>query len=96
MLQDVTQLQAVRVGDEHRRQKRIGYAGVAKKHDYGSVAKLIRAFDFDANAKDAQATFSVVETHLKVRCEAPRWGVELNVNSLKSSSRDRKMVIPEL
>ena len=56
MLQDVTQLQAVRVGDEHRRQERIGYAGVTKKHDNGSVPKPIRPFDFDANAKDAQAT----------------------------------------
>lgn len=39
---------------------------------------------------------SIFKFHLSVRCEAPRCGVELNVNSLRSSSRDRRTVIPEL
>lgn len=36
------------------------------------------------------------EFYLRVRCDALRWGVELNVNSLSSSSRERRTVIPEL
>lgn len=39
---------------------------------------------------------SIFGIYLRVRCDAPRCGVELNVNSLRSSSRDRKTVIPEL
>lgn len=53
MFQHVPQLQAVRVSYEHRRQECVGYAGVSKKDDDGPVAEFIRAFDFDANSKDA-------------------------------------------
>ena len=131
VLEDVAQFQTVGVGEKHRRQQRIGYAGVTEKDDdrvrillplagsmiapvmssNGSVAsktsqnrtqaEIVRARRNHTSTKNRlgrarRSSFQFFSTHLSVRCDDPRCGVELNVNSLKSSARERKTVMPEL